>query len=159
MPNRMISTAEARDGAPPSAARPRDRRHQRADAREHRDNLTALLENPDGLLNDVADDDIPRLIGALEQMKTLLSMRLIGARLKTDSHGADAVTLVDADKLAELFNMTPAYVYALARKRKIPAVREGKYVRFCLADVRDWISRHRDYPMNSAGVPRSRRNR
>ena len=48
---------------------------------------------------------------------------------------AQPAELVDADGLARALNVDASWVLKKARRREIPVVKLGKYVRFCVADV------------------------
>ena len=49
--------------------------------------------------------------------------------------------LLDAHDVAELTGMTTDYIYALARRGAIPAIRLGKYIRFRPSAIADWCER------------------
>lgn len=49
--------------------------------------------------------------------------------------------LLDARDVAELLGVKETWVRDAAREGRIPHVRIGRYVRFRLADVQEWIER------------------
>lgn len=47
----------------------------------------------------------------------------------------DAEALVDVNEIARVLSIPPRYVYELVKRRQIPAMRVGKYLRFRQSDV------------------------
>jgi len=105
--------------------------------------LASLLRDP-RLVAEISADRIPALIGDLERLKAALWTRLCVPQRIGGGGVADPERLVDAKEAARLLLLPTTYVYELARTEKIPSVRIGKYVRFAVSDLRDWIARHRD---------------
>ncbi len=54
--------------------------------------------------------------------------------------------LVDVKDLAERYGPPPSWWYAKAEAGEIPSFKLGKYRRFKIADVEDWLERHREGP-------------
>lgn len=85
-------------------------------------------------------------------------------------HGEDELELLDANAIADLFKLKPAYVRRAARgprKMKkptrhrntpppIPSIKIGHYVRFQESAVRAWLEGlKRNYPNHFSGTTRS----
>jgi len=49
--------------------------------------------------------------------------------------------LLDAEDVAKILGVDTAYVYGLARDKKIPSVKLGKYRKFIPAQVKKWLDR------------------
>lgn len=47
--------------------------------------------------------------------------------------------LVDVDGAAEHLTVTPRFVRSLVAERRIPYLKVGKFVRFDLDDLNDWL--------------------
>jgi excisionase family DNA binding protein len=56
----------------------------------------------------------------------------------------DPDRLLTVDETATILNLRPARVYELARRRVLPAVRVGKYVRVRSRDLQSWIEDQRE---------------
>jgi excisionase family DNA binding protein len=50
-----------------------------------------------------------------------------------------AERLLTADEVADLLQVTPAWVYAQSRSDRIPHVRLGRYVRYRLDAIERWV--------------------
>jgi len=53
--------------------------------------------------------------------------------------GAGTDGLLTADEVAALLQVTPAWVYAETRKRRIPHLRLGRYVRYRRSAIDAWM--------------------
>ena len=90
---------------------------------------------------DLRTDDIPALLGALEQIRAALWSHMLRtlapvARESDDTVGDQLLTV--ADVAAEV-RFTPGYVYEAIRRGQLSAVRKGKYVRIRRAQLRAWL--------------------
>ena len=83
--------------------------------------------------------------GAAYEAATHLQFPIPSAGL-SENH---ASTLVDAERIARLFDMEPSWFLTRAREDRIPHVRLGKYVRFDPAEIRDFFRRDTDRHANS----------
>jgi excisionase family DNA binding protein len=61
--------------------------------------------------------------------------------------------LLTAEEVASLLRVTPAWVYAQTRRRQIPHLRLGRYVRYRRDALEDWIERVE----NASSAPRADR--
>jgi len=52
--------------------------------------------------------------------------------------GLTAKYLLTAEQLAERWQCRPAFIWRLARRKEIPTVRIGRYVRFRLESIESW---------------------
>ena len=59
------------------------------------------------------------------------------AVLRAEPEGPD--DLLTAEEVAALLRMTPAWVYAQTRRRRIPHLRLGRYVRYRREALEDWM--------------------
>jgi excisionase family DNA binding protein len=80
----------------------------------------------------------------------------LAASPSTPTPGSDPDTLMTADDLAALLQVTPAWVYAETRKRRIPHLRLGRYVRYRRSAIDAWIQ---DVERSSARTSPPRRRR
>lgn len=51
--------------------------------------------------------------------------------------------LVDIATVAKLLGVGERYVRRMVAERRVPTVKIGHYVRFDLADIREWVEEHR----------------
>ncbi len=68
-----------------------------------------------------------------------------------DSH--DDRDLLTAEEVAVRLRMTPAWVYAQTRRRQIPHLRLGRYVRYRREAIDEWI----EQVESSSSLPPARR--
>src|SRR5271165_5593254 len=61
--------------------------------------------------------------------------------------------LLTAEEVASLLRMTPAWVYAQTRRRRIPHLRLGRYVRYRREALDEWI----EQVESSSSLPPGRR--
>ena len=54
--------------------------------------------------------------------------------------------LLTAEEVAALLRVTPAWVYAQTRRRRIPHVRLGRYVRYRRDALAEWMQGLEDQP-------------
>lgn len=109
----------------------------------HRDgspDLGLVLADPRRVA-DLHANDIPALLGALEQVRAALWSRMLRtpapiARDADDTAGDQLLTVAD---VAGEVRFTPGYVYEAVRRGQLSAVRKGKYVRIRRADLRAWL--------------------
>jgi len=66
---------------------------------------------------------------------------------------ADPGDLLTAEEVASLLRMTPAWVYAQTRRRRIPHLRLGRYVRYRREALDEWI----EQVESSSSLPPGRR--
>lgn len=76
-----------------------------------------------------------------------------GATEALEEPGTSGAGLLTADEVAELLQVSCAWVYAQTRKRRIPHLRLGRYVRYRRGAIEAWME---DVERSSA-VPRRRR--
>ena len=60
---------------------------------------------------------------------------------KSVNGSANLEPLLDAEDVAKILGVDTAYVYGLARDKKIPSVKLGKYRKFMPAQVKKWLDR------------------
>jgi excisionase family DNA binding protein len=60
----------------------------------------------------------------------------------------DGPRLLDAQDVAERLGFAVAHVYELARSGRLPSVRVGKYVRFDLAAIQEWLHARAHNPLD-----------
>jgi excisionase family DNA binding protein len=73
-------------------------------------------------------EQLPALIGALEGLKAAAWQRMM-APVPVAQPAADRAGMT-ADELAHVFSVPKSFFYELARRKRIPCIRFGKYVRF-----------------------------
>lgn len=95
-------------------------------------------------MNQLGDKEIRILLGELEILKASLLARL---RAKDDTHphphagDSQEERLLDASEVATRYGLRKGRILELARQGHLPAVRIGKYVRFRLSTVREFMER------------------
>lgn len=99
------------------------------------------------LVEAAGQEDLVRLIGELEAAKALAWAHLTFPAPDTSassSKGRDREALLNTAAAAALLGVPDSYVGRLARQRRLPCVRLGKYVRFEPEAIRDLVARSRD---------------
>jgi excisionase family DNA binding protein len=59
------------------------------------------------------------------------------------SYDMGSTNLVDIEEAAERLRVTPRFMRRLVAERRIPFFKIGKYVRFDVADLEQWIAERR----------------
>jgi excisionase family DNA binding protein len=102
--------------------------------------LALLLADPQRLA-DLAADQVPPLLGTLEQLRASLWARMLAAPAaiarEADVGAIDEILTVA--HVADELKFTRSYVYEAIRRGDLTAVRKGKYVRVRRSDLRAWI--------------------
>ncbi len=97
---------------------------------------------------DVPVAALPPLLGRLAALQGLLAGRLVAGAAPPGKEGARGPGGPEEDRLlsvpeaAKLLNFAPSYVYELARRGVLPAVRHGKYVRVRQGALREFMERN-----------------
>ncbi len=68
---------------------------------------------------------------------------------RDDASCAERPHLVDAHEIARRFGIKASWILQRARERRVPCVRIGKYVRFDIDDVREFLAEMPDRPADS----------
>ena len=66
--------------------------------------------------------------------------------------------LVDIETVAKLLGVGERYVRRMVSERRVPIVKVGHYVRFDLADIRNWVEQQRRPTAPDSGVSETGRN-
>jgi len=99
-----------------------------------------LVAHPERI-PDVAPIQIPTILAQLATVTAALAAR--GALPPTPSAGSEqADRLLTVPEAAKRLQFGTAYVYELVRRRRLPAIREGKYVRISERTLSAWIESH-----------------
>jgi len=85
------------------------------------------------LIAEVPADQLPALIGELEATKAVAWARLTVP--PTPAVTAAGQEMLTANELAHVFSVPKSFFYELARRKRVPCTRLGRYVRFNRADV------------------------
>ena len=104
---------------------------------------TLTLPSPEEIYR-LRDDEMASFILRLASLQAAVSTRLHRGPVNTEGSESDPDRLVDVQAAAEFLALPASYVAELGRRGLLPRVTFGKYVRFCLADLRAWIHAHRD---------------
>ncbi len=93
---------------------------------------------------DLQADDVPGVLGALEQLRACLWAHMLRAPASAAREpGIDAGDdLLTVPEVAAELRFTRSYVYEAVRRGDLAAVRKGKYVRVRRADLRAWLDGH-----------------
>ena len=107
--------------------------------------LRDLLEAPERVTSTQPD----ALASVLGELVILLARLMVQANSKalntqpaTNQDGPES--LLTVREAAAVLNLQPRYIYELVRRRELPAIRVGKYVRVRRTDLHDWLERHRE---------------
>ena len=105
--------------------------------------LALVLADPQRIAT-LQADDVPSLLGALEQLRASLWVQMVRvpvpAAREPGTDASDEILTV-ADVSDEL-RFTRSYVYEAIRRGDLAAVRKGKYVRVRRSDLRAWLDGH-----------------
>lgn len=88
------------------------------------------------VLERVPGPQVYAIIGELERIKAALTARLTAPRAANAS--GEGPEWIDAAEVARRYTLPDSYVYELARQGDLPSKKMGKYVRFAVADVKEW---------------------
>jgi excisionase family DNA binding protein len=85
--------------------------------------------------------EIPALVGALEQCKVTLMVRLWSECDRPPQTASTNAPLLSLPEVAARLRLPKGRVYELARQGRLPAVRIGKYVRVQREQLEAWIAK------------------
>lgn len=71
---------------------------------------------------------------------TAAPVSILDGELPADAPVSDADTLMTAEELAALLQVTCSWVYAETRKQRIPHLRLGRYVRYRRSAIDAWMA-------------------
>ena len=96
-------------------------------------------------------EEIPPLLGVMEELRALLWARMIRTPTALAADAGDSNDeLLTVPEVAAQVKFTTAYVYEAVRRHELAAVRKGKYVRIRRGDLTAWLEGRR-----SRGLDRS----
>jgi len=109
-------------------------------------NLHQLLADLGEALSEVSPQHAAALLSDLERLKTILWIRLLTTPAVNSPPETTLVEdqLLTIPQLADLLAIPKGHAYELARRRVIPTVRFGKYIRVRLSDFREWVVQHQE---------------
>ena len=107
----------------------------RTDASAH---LAMVLADPKRAA-DLRAEDIPAVLGALEQVRAALWARMLRAPTPVARDPDGSEQLLTVAEIATELRFTLSYVYDAVRRGQLSAVRKGKYVRIRRADLKAWL--------------------
>jgi len=101
--------------------------------------LVRLVSEPSEITQ-IPLETIPALLGSLEEIRTALWLRMLATAPTTSLHNSpdSSPEFLTVPEVAERLKFRPAYVYELARQKRIPSTREGKYVRIPRIAFEKW---------------------
>ena len=107
--------------------------------------LQHFLESPESV-DEVSLEALPALLVDISALLARLAstQARIAARLRMLSeaeHNPNEDRLIDIRAAADYLGLKRAYLYALIREDRFPAVRVGKYVRIRVGDMKTWVRR------------------
>ena len=116
--------------------------------------LADVLESPERA-NEIPTNAILPLLAQIAAIQSALAVRLLAStadRLDNGEHTVrgkqDALHLITVVEAAKMLAFKPAYLYELIRQGKLPAIRQGKYIRISVADLQRWIQQHQNKPLD-----------
>lgn len=116
--------------------------------------LTHIVANP-ARVADLRAEDVPALLGALEELRAALWARMVRAPtpVARDFEGVAGEQLLTVADVAAELRFTRAYVYDAVRCGQLSAVRTGKYVRIRRAALRAWLDGRPAITLDGHGEP------
>jgi excisionase family DNA binding protein len=103
--------------------------------------LAHLVANA-GRVADLRVENIPAVLGVLEQLRAALWARMLRTP-EPPVRAADGDDLLTVPEVAAELKFTTAYVYEAVRRQQLGAVRKGKYVRIRRDDLQAWLEGRR----------------
>jgi len=89
-------------------------------------------------------EEIPPLLGVMEELRAVLWARMIRTPTPVVLHAGDSNDeLLTVPEAAAQVKFTTAYVYEAVRRHELAAVRKGKYVRIRRGDLTAWLEGRR----------------
>ncbi len=67
--------------------------------------------------------------------------QLVREEIQAANGNASLEPLLDAEDVAKILGVDTGYIYSLARAKKIPSVKLGKYRKFCPYQLKRWLDR------------------
>lgn len=112
--------------------------------------LADIAQDPTRL-GETPPEAIPALLGDLERLRAELWTLLVAPRRPDPVEGEQ---YLNADEAAKLLSIPKSYVYDLARQKRIPSVKVGKYRRFSRQALLRWAeSGSLDKPLSTVHSP------
>jgi excisionase family DNA binding protein len=104
---------------------------------------------------DLRADDVPALLGTLEQLRAALWARMLrgSAPVTQDLDGPIGDRLLTVPEVAAEMRFTRGYVYDAVRRGQLAAVRTGKYVRIRRAALTAWLDGHPSITLDGHATP------
>src|ERR1700730_824852 len=106
--------------------------------------LRELLEAPENaraLPPEAMATILGELVLHLARLLVMINTRVPGTQ--QDPKQEIQEHLLTVQQAADLLGVRPAHVYALARRRELPVIYVGKFVRIRQGDLHTWLERHR----------------
>lgn len=97
----------------------------------------------DNLPTEIRREEIPRLLGRIEEFKAKLQAVLFTPSRENESTtGLEPDSLITVEEAAEMLKLTRQYLYGLLKSGDLAPVKCGKYVRIRISDLNAWIENH-----------------
>jgi excisionase family DNA binding protein len=118
--------------------------------------LADVLSDPEAP-GRVPTSQIPDIIAALESLKAkLICMLVKSAAVATPRNDAIAEQLITVAEAAHALSFTPQYLYELIRTGSFFALRQGKYIRIRLSDLKLWIQNRQGNKQDETSLDHNR---
>jgi excisionase family DNA binding protein len=116
--------------------------------------LAHIVANP-ARVADLRSEDVPALLGALEELRAALWAHMLraAAPVARDPTGRTGEQLLTVAEVATELKFTRGYVYDAVRCGQLSAVRTGKYVRIRRAALTAWLDGRPAITLDGHGVP------
>lgn len=112
-------------------------------SRDGSPDLALVLTDP-GRVTDLRVEEIPRLLGAIEELRAVLWAKMVRMPEPAVRVAGDSThELLTVPQIAAELKFTTAYVYEAVRRHELAAVRKGKYVRIRRVDLQAWLEGRR----------------
>ena len=83
------------------------------------------------------DDSSPSVTLSVGQLREIIREEVH----KSVNGNANLDPLLDAEEVAKILGVDTAYVYSLARAKKIPSIKLGQYRKFSPYQIKKWLDR------------------
>ena len=116
--------------------------------------LADIVDHPEQA-GKVPAEAIPALLAQIAAVQSALAARLLSPFVDRPHNSGNSGTdcghtdqLLTVAEASSLLAFKPAYLYELVRQGRFPAVRQGKYIRICVADLQRWIQQNLNKPLD-----------
>lgn len=109
--------------------------------KKHVTDWTTAISNDPRCVEHVPLDQVPVLLARLAALQIALTARLLATGSQEDADArSDGDQLLDMREVAKILAVQPSSAYEMARQRRLPVIRLGKYVRIRRSALYRWLA-------------------